>query len=69
MKCCQKKRETFNTVIESTDTRVDLILLKLALPRYIYTYVCVCVCEYGEWTSKETLKHYLGSTTNCKNSI
>jgi hypothetical protein len=43
------KRETFNTLIESTDTRVELILLKHALNQYIYIHThihIIFVCVY-----------------------
>ena len=46
MKRCQKKREKFNTLIETTNTRVERILLKFAF--YIYIYIYIYICECGE---------------------
>ena len=48
MKCCQKKREKFNTIIETTDTRVEHILLKFALSRYVNANV----------VNRQAVKHF-----------
>jgi hypothetical protein len=48
MKCCQKKGETFNNVIETTDTRVEVFLLKFALSRHIHANV----------VNRQAVKHF-----------
>jgi len=61
MKCCQRKLEKFNTIIEKkghTCGAYSFEICVISVCVYIYICVCVCVCVCVNVVNRQAVQHF-----------